>query len=156
MSKTVPMMTATMMTRRILRSIKSLACALPLLAGVPTLVLAHGDAAPQPVDTKGLEPLGDDIRATNPYEGNQTAVQIGAGGYNQNCARCHGLDAKSGGMAPDLREVENGEAGDGWFITRVLHGAKKDDRFRMPPFEGILSQEAIWAIRTYVSSQPKD
>jgi cytochrome c-550 PedF len=82
-------------------------------------------------------------------------MEIGANGYNQNCARCHGLDAKSGGMAPDLRELEEGEAGDGWFMTRVMHGAKKDDRYRMPPFEGILSQEAIWAIRTYVESQPK-
>ena len=136
--------------------LRILACALPLVAGVSTLVQAHGDAAPQPIDTKGLEPLGDDIRAINPYEGNPMAIQIGAGGYNQNCARCHGLDAKSGGMAPDLREVEAGEGGDGWFITRVLHGAKKDDRYRMPPFEGILSQEAIWAIRSYVSSQPKD
>ena len=129
---------------------------LPLLAAIPARVSAHGDAAPQPVDTTGLQPLGDDIRATNPYEGNKVAIEIGAHGYNTNCARCHGLDAKSGGMAPDLREVEAGESGDGWFITRVLHGAKKDDRFRMPPFEGILSQEAIWAIRTYVENQPKD
>ncbi|MGU3388713.1 cytochrome c-550 PedF [Methylobacterium sp. D53M] len=130
--------------------------ALPLtVATLPAAVFAHGDAAPQPVDTTGLPPLGDDIRATNPYHGNKLAMEIGANGYNQNCARCHGLDAKSGGMAPDLRELEEGEAGDGWFMTRVMHGAKKDDRYRMPPFAGILSQEAIWAIRTYVESQPK-
>jgi hypothetical protein len=26
----------------------------------------------------------------------------------------------------------------------------------MPPFEGLLSQEAIWSIRTYIDSQPDD
>jgi len=137
------------------RPLRALVLALPLAAGA-SLALAHGDGAPAPVDTTGLESLGDDIRPVNPYAGNAKAVEIGAGGYNRNCARCHGLDAKSGGMAPDLREVESGEAGDGWFITRVLHGAKKDDRYRMPPFEGILSQEAIWAIRTYVEAQAKN
>ncbi|MDR7038526.1 MULTISPECIES: cytochrome c-550 PedF [Methylobacterium] len=138
------------------QALRALALGLPLVLAAPGLARAHGDAAPQPIDTTGLPPLGDDVRTANPYAGNALAVQIGAGGYNQNCARCHGLDAKSGGMAPDLREVESGEAGDGWFITRVLHGAKKDDRYRMPPFEGILSQEAIWAIRTYVEAQPKN
>ena len=138
------------------KTMRALILGLPVVLCSATLVLAHGDGAPQPVDTTGLEPLGDDIRPTNPYQGNPKAIEIGASGYNKNCARCHGLDAKSGGMSPDLREVESGESGDGWFITRVLHGAKKDDRFRMPPFEGILSQEAIWAIRTYVEAQPKD
>lgn len=134
----------------------ALALASSLLAGLPGFALAHGDAAPQKVDTTGLEPLGEEMRTSNPYNGNAKAIEIGANGYNQNCARCHGLDAKSGGMAPDLREVEGGEAGDGYFLMRVLHGAKREDRYKMPPFEGILSQEAIWAIRTYVDSQPKE
>lgn len=142
------------MTKAPTQAMRGMALALAL-ALLPAPAVAHGDAAPQPIDTKGLPELGNDIRTANPYAGNALAIEIGANGYNQNCARCHGLDAKSGGMAPDLREVEAGEAGDGWFITRVLHGAKKDDRYRMPPFEGILSQEAIWAIRTYVESQPK-
>ncbi len=134
----------------------ALALGLSVAIGASGAVFAHGDAAPQPVDTTGLEPLGEDFRPTNPYVGNAKAIEIGANGYNQNCARCHGLDAKSGGMAPDLRELEEGEAGDGWFITRVLNGAKREDRYKMPPFQGILSQEAIWAIRTYVETRPKD
>lgn len=119
-------------------------------------ILAHGDAAPQPVDTTGLEPLGPDILPTNPYRGNKRAIEIGAHGYNSNCARCHGLDVKSGGMAPDLRALEPNDDNDAWFITRVLHGATINDRVKMPPFEGILSQEAIWAIRAYIDSQPDD
>lgn len=138
------------------RSVRPALVALALSAGLTGAAFAHGDAAPQPVDTKGLEPLGEEMRYTNPYRGNETAIKIGAGGYNSNCARCHGLDAKSGGMAPDLRELESDDAGDGWFLTRVMNGAKKDDRYRMPPFQGLLSQEAMWAIRTYIEAQPKD
>lgn len=118
--------------------------------------LAHGDGAPQPVDTTGLEPLGNDWRPTNPYRGNAKAIEIGSKGYNSNCARCHGLDVKSGGMAPDLRALEPTDEADGWFLTRIRGGAKRDDRVKMPPFEGLLSQEAMWAIRSYIDSQPDD
>ena len=120
---------------------------------------AHGDGAPQPVDTTGLEPLGEEWVATNPYRDNKklhdVAVEIGSRGYNSNCARCHGLEVKSGGMAPDLRELGEGESEDAWFISRVLQGATVGGRQKMPPFEGLLNQEAIWAIRTYIDAQPE-
>lgn len=38
-----------------------------------SLAVAHGDVQPQPVDTTGLEDLGDDWLARNPYSGNETA-----------------------------------------------------------------------------------
>jgi len=117
-------------------------------------VLAHGDGAPQPVDTTGLKPLGEDWLAENPYRGDTKAIEIGARGYNSNCARCHGLDVKSGGMAPDLRAVEPTADGDAWFVTRVRGGATRGDAVKMPPFEGLLSQEAVWAIKSYVDAQP--
>lgn len=120
--------------------------------------LAHGDGAPQPVDTAGLPPLGDEWLGINPYRDDpklkDTAIEIGSRGYNSNCARCHGLEVKSGGMAPDLRELGEGETEDAWFISRVLQGATVGGRQKMPPFEGLLNQEAIWAIRTYIDAQP--
>ena len=126
---------------------------MPLALAAPAPVLAHGDGAPAAIDTTGLEQLGEGDREKNPYEGNGTAIQIGASGYNKNCARCHGLEAKSGGMAPDLRELEKSEATDTYFLNRVRGGAQRDGRYRMPPFGEILSQEAIWAIRTYIESE---
>ena len=117
---------------------------------------AHGDMAPSPVDTTGLNPVGQEWLDANPYRGNDKAIEIGARGYNSNCARCHGLDVKSGGMAPDLRMLPEGDEGDAWFLMRIRNGAKRDDRVKMPPFEGILSQEAMWAIRTYIETRPKD
>ena len=123
------------------------------------LALAHGDGAPQPVDTTGLTPLGEDWRATNPYrdsaEERERAIEIGSRGYNSNCARCHGLEVKSGGMAPDLRMLGETEMDDAWYVSRVLGGAKTGDSVKMPPFDGLLSQEAIWAIRTYIDAQPE-
>ena len=67
---------------------------------------SHGDVTPQAVDTKELPALGAQWRAENPYRQNQEAVRIGSSAYNQNCARCHGLEAVSGGIAPDLRKID--------------------------------------------------
>lgn len=122
-----------------------------------TGALAHGDVQPQPIDTKGLEELGEEWRETNPYRGNDVAKEIGASGYNQNCARCHGLQAISGGLSPDLRYLPPGEEGDEWYLERIRNGARKPDGTTiMPAFEGLISQEAMWAIRTYLDSRYTD
>ena len=146
------------MKGRVSQGTRAVICALAVSAaifGTSQLVLAHGDVTPQPVDTTGLEPLGEEWRAENPYRGNKTAIAIGSSGYNQNCARCHGLEVISGGLAPDLRGLEKEKPGDEWFIERIRHGAKKPDgSTMMPAFEGILSQEAMWAIRSYIETRP--
>ena len=117
-------------------------------------VRAHGDVTPQAMDVAGVDPLGEEWRTENPYRGNARALEIGSSGYNQNCARCHGLQVISGGIAPDLRYLETGKTGDEWFIQRIRHGAKNADGATiMPAFEGFLQQEAMWSIRTYIESQ---
>ena len=86
------------------------------LLGFAGLALAHGDVTPQKVETKGLTPLGEEWVDENPYRApskdHDKAVEIGASAYNQNCARCHGLEAISGGIAPDLRDLEVSYDGD--------------------------------------------
>ncbi len=129
--------------------------ALAVCAGSVT-VWAHGDVQPQPMDTTGLKPLGEEWLTENPYRGDKRALEIGASGYNQNCARCHGLEVISGGLSPDLRYLEQGTEGDEWYIERVRNGATINGITRMPAFEGLLSQEALWAIRTYVESKFDD
>ncbi|WP_238328779.1 cytochrome c-550 PedF [Pseudomonas aeruginosa] len=129
-----------------------------VLAGLSlsSLALAHGDVTPQAVDTKGLEPLGKEWRDTNPYRKpyakHDLAVEIGASAYNQNCARCHGLEAKSGGIAPDLRLLETGAEGDEWFKERVINGAVRDGAVYMPKMADFISQEGLWAIRSYATA----
>lgn len=126
-----------------------------LLSALPALPAgAHGDVTPQPVNTDGLEKLGPDWRASNPYRGNPRAIEIGASAYNQNCARCHGLGAISGGIAPDLRFLDEGDPGDEWFSERFRKGASRDGKVYMPAFGPVLGQEAGWAIRSWLETQP--
>ena len=120
----------------------------------------HGDVTPQAVDTEGLETLPEEIATENPYramggEQYELAVEIGSSAYNSNCARCHGLEVISGGIAPDLRMLEDGEFGDEWFMERVLKGYSQNGTYKMPPFDKIMNQEAMWAIRSYTETRPK-
>ncbi|MCB1520369.1 MAG: cytochrome c-550 PedF [Hyphomicrobiaceae bacterium] len=138
------------------RVVAALVAMCVLVAGGIAQVEAHGDVSPQPVDTTGLEPLGETWLEKNPYSGNEVAIKIGSSGYNQNCARCHGLEVISGGLAPDLRYLEKGETGDEWFMQRIRHGATINGVTKMPAFEGTLSQEAMWAIRAYIEAKHDD
>ncbi len=121
-----------------------------------TLLMSHGNVTPQPVDTKGLAPLGTAWLEKNPYEGNAKAIEIGNHAYAENCARCHGLDAISGGVAPDLRYLDRGEEGDAWFMERIRGGAVRNGNVYMPPFEGVINQEAMWSIRSYLMTVKPD
>jgi len=116
-------------------------------------LLAHGDVTPQPVNTSALPDIGEAWLTHNPFRGNEAAVKIGESGYAQNCARCHGLQAMSGGIAPDLRYLELGDSGDEWFVQRYQHGSSHDGKVYMPPFGEVLGQKAGWAIRTYLESK---
>ena len=125
--------------------------------------LAHGDMAPQPVDTAGLPELGDDWLSENPFRAEaagpevwRRAITIGASGYVQNCARCHGLEGISGGLAPDLRYLEASEYDDEWYVERFRLGYTQGGITKMPAFEDVMNQEAAWAIRTYIETRPDD
>jgi cytochrome c-550 PedF len=142
-------------------------CAAAVLALASSLSFAHGDVTPQAVDTKELPAVGATWRAENPYRGNAKAVTVGTSAYNQNCARCHGLEAISGGIAPDLRKLDADCAGlkdapkknacvaemDTYFIGKVRRGVTRNGAVYMPPFEGTLNQEAVWAIKSYLETR---
>lgn len=133
------------------RQLAALAGALVITIAAPQ-VFAHGDVVPQAVDTTGLKNLGADFLEANPYRKDKTAIRIGDSAYNQNCARCHGLGAVSGGIAPDLRYLPLGDEGDEVFLQRIRKGSVRDGRVYMPPFEGTLTQEAMWAIRSWLET----
>ena len=59
-------------------------------------------------------------------------------------------------LTPDLRYLPAGQEGDEIFLQRIRHGATRDGRVYMPPFEGILSQEAMWAIRAWLETVRED
>jgi cytochrome c-550 PedF len=146
------------------------ACAVFMMTLGSQPVLAHGDVVPQSVDTSTLPQLGPKWLDDNPYtksSANKEALRIGTSAYNQNCARCHGLEAISGGISPDLRKLDNDCADladvakknacyqeiNEYFVGTVRRGRARDGRVYMPPFEGTLSQEAIWSIKTYLETR---
>jgi cytochrome c-550 PedF len=155
-----------------MRSIRSrhrflLASALLAGAALHSTAWAHGDVTPQAVDTSSLPKLGDDWRAENPFRKNDAAIKVGSSAYNQNCARCHGLEAISGGIAPDLRKLDNECATlkdekkkaacvkeiDEYFAATVRKGRTRNGAVYMPPFEGMMNQEAVWSIKSYLETR---
>jgi cytochrome c-550 PedF len=116
-------------------------------------VYAHGNVTPQAVDTTALKDIGTTWLKVNPYRSDATAIKIGESAYGQNCARCHGLEAISGGIAPDLRYLDVGEAGDEWYIQRFQHGSVRDGKVYMPPMGDVLGQKAGWAIRSWLDTK---
>ncbi len=131
------------------------------LMAAPAIALAHGDVAPQPMDTDALPDVGEEWLIENPYRDQgedvwETAIEIGDSGYNQNCARCHGLGVVSGGLAPDLRYLEAEEFGDEWYMERFRTGYTQNGTTKMPAFGDLLGQKAAWAIRTYIETRPDD
>jgi cytochrome c-550 PedF len=149
------------------RNTLAIACLLAsaTLASFPAF--AHGDVVPHGVDAQSLPQLGEPWREENPYRNNQEAATLGASAYNQNCARCHGLEAISGGIAPDLRLLDRDctdqknptkkqacfKETDNYFLTSVRRGKVRNGAVYMPPFEGILSQEAMWALKAYLETR---
>ncbi|MBN8440637.1 MAG: cytochrome c-550 PedF [Thauera sp.] len=136
---------------------ETLLCALRTTAltaalGSTGLAQAHGDVTPQAVDTSALKGIGNGWLEKNPYRKNGEAVRIGDSAFNQNCARCHGIGAVSGGIAPDLRMLPAGDEGDEFFIQRIRNGVTRNGAVYMPPFEGTLNQEAMWAIRAWLET----
>ena len=139
-----------------------------LLGIMSTTAFAHGDVTPHPVDTTGLKALGKEWVEVNPYRGNDKAVTLGAVGYAHNCAGCHGLNAESGGMAPDLLMLSKDcldmaskdqqaaclKESDGYFKTEVLKGKKNaEGRYVMPAYDGVFTQEAVWAVKAYIDAR---
>jgi len=138
-----------------------------LALSVHAAAFAHGDVTPQAVDTKSLPQLGNNWRDENPFRGNTEAVRIGSSAYNQNCARCHGIEAVSGGIAPDLRKLDKDcmsqkieakkqaciKEVDQYYLTSARRGKVRNGAVYMPPFEGTLSQEAMWSIRAYLDTR---
>ncbi len=141
--------------------------ALAASAGTSLIAFAHGDVTPQSVDTSTLPKLGEKWRDENPYEGNKAAIKVGTSAYTQNCARCHGIEAISGGIAPDLRQLDRDCVGlkveakkklcfkemDQYYLSAVRHGKVRNGAVYMPPFEGMFNQEAMWAIKSYLETR---
>lgn len=82
----------------------------------------------------------------NPYEGSAPAAEEGMKLYDEKCSSCHGEEGR-GGIGPNLtdREWKYG-SGDG-DLFRSIWGGRPGG---MPPFKGILSEDAVWKVVTFL------
>lgn len=118
----------------------------------PALLLLAAGSVPAVAAEAKLPPLGKAWREANPYRGNAKAAAAGAAPYNQMCARCHGENVEPSGIAPDLRRLDTDAEGDKDYLASVRRGKVRNGTVYMPPFDGILPQETVWAIKTYIES----
>jgi mono/diheme cytochrome c family protein len=115
-----------------------------------------GNAAPR----ERQAPPAEYANATNPFEGDQTAVQEGQALYASNCATCHGDDGAGAGPAgasldprpADLRQTarETDPAYEHWVISEG--GTAAGLSSAMPAFRGALSDDDIWKIVAYTEA----
>src|SRR5258706_14241410 len=92
----------------------------------------------------------------NPYEGRQDLVAEGASLFNQYCSHCHGPNAVQGERPRDLRRlnIRYGDKASTIFYETVSTGRLD---VGMPVWKGVLSDEGLWRIFTYlqtVQTQP--
>jgi len=129
-------------------------------AAVGTLASAHGDVTPQSVDTSSLPQLGADWRPENlariveTYEGLLSRWDWPnwvLGNHDQ-----PRLASRLG--EPQARKIAAKKAAcvkeiDDYYATSVRRGKTRNGAVYMPPFEGILSQEAVWSIKAYLETR---
>jgi quinohemoprotein ethanol dehydrogenase len=78
-------------------------------------------------------------------------VEKGKDLFNHNCGYCHGLNAVSGGVIPDLRYLSTDQHA---LFAGVVAGAKASSG--MPSFTGRLTNEEVELIRQYVIKRSLD
>jgi len=107
----------------------------------------------------------------NPMRGDTAAIEPGRVAYEAHCATCHGEQAVSPtAEAPDLRRLDGFcrrlsdpalkahclRDVDSYYLRSVLDGKVRAGVVHMPPWRGVLRDDEIWAIKTFVETRPLD
>lgn len=105
-------------------------------------------------------PPAEYANAANPFEGSQDAVTAGKTAYETNCAACHGAEAKGDGAAgsslnpkpANLQKTAKETTPQYMHWAISVGGAASGLSATMPGFKGVLSEDDIWRIATYLES----
>ena len=103
----------------------------------------------------GAVPAEDDTRPVNPFDGKADVVPEGNSLFNQYCSHCHGPNAEQGERPRDLRrlKIRYGDDAIAVFYKTVSTGRLEKG---MPIWKGILPDEVLWKIFTFLSSIQKE
>ena len=89
----------------------------------------------------------DQTGTANPFAGNAEAAKSGRQIFlNTGCYNCHGIEAKGGGIAPDLTASKL----DAQQMFRTIHDGRPGTL--MPSWAKELSSDEIWNVITYLQS----
>jgi len=124
--------------------------------GVSRLGIATAFLALFPFGVPMAEQPARTIHIENPLAGRADLVDEGRSLFNQYCSHCHGPNAVQGERPRDLRrlDIRYGEKASTVFYETVSTGRLD---VGMPVWKGILSDEVLWRIFTYlqtVQTQP--
>lgn len=106
------------------------------------------------------EPPAEFADMTNPFEGDSAAVTAGQELYVANCAGCHGESAQGDGAAGQALDprpanlVTTAQQAEDQYIYWVIHegGAAAGLSSSMIAYEGVLTDDQIWQITSYIES----
>jgi mono/diheme cytochrome c family protein len=90
-------------------------------------------------------------RLANPFEGRAEVIPEGKSLFNQYCSHCHGPDAVQGERPRDLRRLNIRHRNDAIVVFYNTTNNGRMDK-GMPVWKGILSEEVMWKIYTFLSS----
>ena len=117
----------------------------PTVSGRLLVFTLGGKARLAPLPTTSLtKPTPIAVPATSP-----DTLMLGAVTYARRCSMCHGAEAASGGLAPDLRHSQ--PATFDRYDQIVLAGALANRG--MPSFKQSLMENELAAIKSYVLTQ---
>ncbi len=124
-----------------------------VLLGLLAVTLANSALLLCEADGKWLRRVpGEDHARTNPIAGQGKAVSAGKIIFEDNCAKCHGADAKGLHNRPSLRSERVRHATDGDLAWMLRNGNPYKG---MPPWSSLPEQQR-WQIITYLRSLPSD
>lgn len=118
----------------------------------PSLLEVEGELLERP------EPPEEFADKVNPLAGDAQAIEEGAKLYQANCSSCHGVTGQgdgpaAGGLEPKPRNlaIEQSLLDDSYLFWRISEGGLMEPfRSVMPAWKGLLSEEHIWQIISFL------
>ncbi len=122
----------------------------PWLAILVSLICFCGVANAE----KSAKTSKTDVSVTNPFAGRKDLVSKGKTLFNVHCSHCHGPNAVQGERRRDLRRLSRRYKDN---MPAIFYKTATGGRVSkgMPPWKGVLEDEALWKIFTFLETVQK-
>jgi mono/diheme cytochrome c family protein len=132
--------------------------ALVACSGNGTSGLSNSSGSSQSGTVDQMTPPDNYSGLTNPLKKDEATLNEGKELYQANCSSCHGSGGEgdgpaSGGLNPMPQNLAENQSqlSDSYLFWRISEGGLMDPFYSlMPAWRGLLDEEEIWQIITYV------